>query len=211
MIFPVAHEHMGHRRWPIITIVIVAVCFLVHVVVTPIEKQRGEEANRALKDAFSYHAHHPYLQLEQPLNDMIGYVRGSRPRVDKPDPQPDNEDELRREQAYLDNLSVAWRQRLDDLPRRKFGYVPARGDVLQIITHQFLHGDWIHLLSNMWFLWLCGVNLEDRWGRLIYGPFFLASGIAAALVELFFGGIPDVPRIGASGAIAGAMGAFFFV
>ncbi len=211
MIFPVAHEHMGHRRWPIITIVIVALCLLVHVVVTPIEKQRGEEANRALNEAFSYHAHHPYLQLAPPLDNLIGYVRGSRPRMDKPDPKPDNEDELRRQQAHFDNLTLVWQQRLDDRPRRKFGYVPARGDVLQIITHQFLHGDWIHLLSNMWFLWLCGVNLEDRWGRLIYGPFFLASGIAAALVELFFGGIPDVPRIGASGAIAGAMGAFLIV
>ena len=67
---------------------------------------------------------------------------------------------------------------------------------------------WLHLLSNLWFLWLCGTNLEDRWGRAVYLPFYLSAGVVAALAQKAFAVDSMTPIVGASGAIAGAMGAF---
>ena len=78
-------------------------------------------------------------------------------------------------------------------------------------SHQFLHGGWMHLVFNMWFLWLTACNLEDRWGRLVFLPFYLASGIAGALAHRWFNAGSGTPMVGASGAIAGAMGGFLVI
>jgi membrane associated rhomboid family serine protease len=72
----------------------------------------------------------------------------------------------------------------------------------------FLHGGWLHLIGNMWFLWIFGDNIEDILGHAKYLLFYLLCGIAAALVHVAFNGDSRVPTIGASGAIAGVMGAY---
>jgi membrane associated rhomboid family serine protease len=211
MIIPIAHEDMGHRRWPFITIAIVAICGIVHGVVAPREADQKRVIERTLQDSFHYHANHPYLKINPPLDKIIGYVHKSRPYVKNPPQVPASEEDRSKEQTILDDLGQAYLRGIQERPFVKYGFVPEREGMVQFFTHQFLHGDWLHLILNMWFLWLCGVNLEDRWGRAVYGPFYFAAGIAAALTELFFGGISDVPRIGASGAVAGAMGAFLVV
>ncbi|MDD3626513.1 MAG: rhomboid family intramembrane serine protease [bacterium] len=90
----------------------------------------------------------------------------------------------------------------------KFGYIPARPTPITIISHMFLHGGFMHLLGNMWFLWLVGISLEDRWGRWYYLIFYLLSGIFAVTIYGFATAMKTIPLIGASGAIAGLMGAF---
>jgi membrane associated rhomboid family serine protease len=77
-----------------------------------------------------------------------------------------------------------------------------------VVTHMFLHGSWMHLLGNMWFLWLFGNNVEDSMGRLRFVVFYLLCGLAAAAGQI--GTSPDsaVPMVGASGAISGVMGAY---
>ncbi|MDI1431666.1 rhomboid family intramembrane serine protease, partial [Polyangium sorediatum] len=155
------------------------------------------------------HAAHPYLKTRPPLDEIIGYTQlpllAEKPRPEK---APDDEEALARQQQHFDELGLSVQKTIDAFPTRRFGYVPARGDVLGLVTHPFLHGGWLHLLFNLWFLWLCGCNMEDRWGRAVYGPFYVAAGIVAALVHKLLGGSPNVPLIGASGAIAGALGAF---
>ncbi|MEZ5940574.1 MAG: rhomboid family intramembrane serine protease [Planctomycetaceae bacterium] len=84
--------------------------------------------------------------------------------------------------------------------------VPA---VLTVFTCIFLHGGWMHLIGNMWFLFIFGDNIEDRFGHVGYALFYVASGIAAGLVHLMSGPSSPVPTIGASGAIAGVLGAYF--
>ena len=76
------------------------------------------------------------------------------------------------------------------------------------VTANFLHGGWLHIIFNMWFLWLAGTILEDAWGRVVYPIFYLVSGAVALLVHavIFPGSL--VPVVGASGAIAGLMGGF---
>jgi len=72
----------------------------------------------------------------------------------------------------------------------------------------FLHGGWLHLLSNMWFLWIFGNNIEDSMGHLRFVFFYLTCGVAAALAQVALNPASAIPMVGASGAISGVMGAY---
>ena len=78
----------------------------------------------------------------------------------------------------------------------------------RLLTSMFLHGGWLHLIGNMWFLWIYGDNVEDILGRYKYLLFYLGCGVAAALAQVVASPGSRVPTIGASGAIAGVMGAY---
>jgi membrane associated rhomboid family serine protease len=80
--------------------------------------------------------------------------------------------------------------------------------VLSIFTSMFLHGGWLHLLGNMLFLWIFGNNVEDRLGRVPFLLFYLVGGITAALAQVVIDPRSTVPLVGASGAIAAALGAY---
>jgi membrane associated rhomboid family serine protease len=82
---------------------------------------------------------------------------------------------------------------------------------LTILTSMFIHGSWGHILGNMLFLWIFGNNIEDHLGHGKYLLFYLVGGVVAAIVQLLSGPTSQVPTIGASGAIAAVMGAYFFL
>jgi membrane associated rhomboid family serine protease len=77
-----------------------------------------------------------------------------------------------------------------------------------IFTSMFVHAGWMHLIGNMWFLWIFGDNVEDAMGRLRFVVFYLASGLAAAAAQIALSPGAALPMVGASGAIAGVMGAY---
>ena len=79
---------------------------------------------------------------------------------------------------------------------------------ITIFTAMFLHGSWVHVLSNMWFLYIFGDNIEARLGGARYLLFYLLSGVAAAFLQTYVQPTSQVPAIGASGAIAGVLGAY---
>jgi len=81
----------------------------------------------------------------------------------------------------------------------------------RFISSQFLHGGVIHLLSNMWFLWIFGDNVEDRLGKIRFLIFYLLGGIIAGLSQFLFLLGTDVPMLGASGAVAGVLGAYLIL
>jgi len=85
----------------------------------------------------------------------------------------------------------------------------ASQQLFAFFSSMFLHGGWVHLIGNMWTLWIFGDNVEDRLGRVRYLALYLASGVAAALMHIYTNAGSLVPTIGASGAIAGVMGAYF--
>jgi membrane associated rhomboid family serine protease len=76
------------------------------------------------------------------------------------------------------------------------------------ISSMFLHGGWLHFLGNMWFLWIFGDNVEGAFGHVRYLFFYLFCGIVSGLVQYFFAPYIDIPTLGASGAIAGVLGAY---
>ena len=78
-----------------------------------------------------------------------------------------------------------------------------------LFTSQFLHGGWMHILWNMIYLWIFGDNVEDHLGHLGFLLFYLGAGATAALLQILFNPFSGLPMLGASGAIAGVMGAYF--
>jgi membrane associated rhomboid family serine protease len=80
--------------------------------------------------------------------------------------------------------------------------------VQNVLTSMFLHGSWMHLLGNMWFLWLFGNNIEDSMTRPRFIAFYLLCGLGAALAQVFAEPSSRIPMVGASGAISGVMGAY---
>jgi membrane associated rhomboid family serine protease len=101
-----------------------------------------------------------------------------------------------------------------------FGLVPARiqmalaGETAAIpafataLTSMFLHAGWLHLIGNMWYLWIFGDNVEDRLGRVRFLLFYIGAGLASGFLHVFFNGDSRIPTVGASGAIAGVLGAY---
>jgi membrane associated rhomboid family serine protease len=104
----------------------------------------------------------------------------------------------------------------------RFALIPARyfdssfygagsltlGDYLPFVSNMFLHGGWLHLILNMWTLWMFGPTVDDRLGPTRYLLFYLASGIAASVTHALFNPTSTVPALGASGAIAGVLGCY---
>jgi membrane associated rhomboid family serine protease len=80
--------------------------------------------------------------------------------------------------------------------------------IQNVLTSMFLHGSWMHLLGNMWFLWLFGNNIEDSMTRPRFVAFYLLAGLGAALAQVIADPSSAVPMVGASGAISGVMGAY---
>ena len=103
----------------------------------------------------------------------------------------------------------AFIQRWAFVPRR-FLADPA-GDFLTLFTAMFMHAGWLHLLGNMLYLWIFGDNVEDRFGHAKFVIFYLVSGIAATFAQLAFSADSAVPNLGASGAVAGVLGAYLLL
>ena len=94
----------------------------------------------------------------------------------------------------------------------RWGTIPAQiaagNGLITLITSMFLHGGWLHLGSNMLFLWIFGDNVEDAFGHVLYLLFYLVCGIAASLAQVLINVSSNVPGVGASGAIAGVLAAY---
>ncbi|NIM47198.1 MAG: rhomboid family intramembrane serine protease [Candidatus Aenigmarchaeota archaeon] len=99
----------------------------------------------------------------------------------------------------------------------KYALIPTKVDIfspitlLPFLTSIFLHAGWLHLISNMWFLWIFGDNIEDKFGRFWFLVFYLFCGLAAGIIQYTFIYNIDIPNLGASGAIAGVLGAYFLI
>lgn len=105
----------------------------------------------------------------------------------------------------------------------QFGLVPGRvtgllhgapgatAALLPLLTSMFLHASWLHLIANMWVLWIFGDNIEDHLGHFRYLLFYFGTGLAASLLHIAFNPGAQIPSVGASGAIAGVMGAYFLL
>jgi membrane associated rhomboid family serine protease len=89
--------------------------------------------------------------------------------------------------------------------------VPLQAGLLPVLTSMFLHASPIHLIANMWALWIFGDNIEDYLGHMRFLLLYLVSGAAASVLHIFFNHGSRIPSVGASGAIAGVMGAYFLL
>jgi len=94
-----------------------------------------------------------------------------------------------------------------------YGFIPERLDAFTLLTSMFVHGGWLHIIGNMYFLWLFGRAVEQRLDRVLYSLLYFSSGIAGAFLQaaLTPDYLADIPCIGASGAISGILGAYMIM
>jgi membrane associated rhomboid family serine protease len=205
MLFPIGHEETTVRRMPWVTLTIIGLCLAAFIltVIAP----SGEEriANRE-REAIEFYLDHPYLELDQALK---GYTYYSLRQLNRQEfTLPDDPVELRHQQDALDELVEAFHAARDDTPYYRWGLVPPRKRALTWLTHMLMHVGLLHLFGNLFILYLAGPPLEDAWGHLTFSLFYVIAGLVAAV--FFVAGHPGLhePLVGASGAIAGVMGAF---
>jgi rhomboid family protein len=111
----------------------------------------------------------------------------------------------------------AWEHLIDNysvVPAQFTGHTPIQGDtplLFRLVTNLFMHGGWIHLLGNMLFLWIFGDNVEDAMGHGPFLVFYLLCGAAGNMGHILTNPLSTVPTIGASGAIAGVLGAYLIL
>ncbi len=205
MLLPIGSDQTTVRRMPWVTITIIVLCLAAYLytVVAPGSQRAMVEAEIR---AVEYFLEHPYLELDPQLKGYV-YYSLRQTRGDDP-PPPDDPKRLQDEQAELDRLVTAYFDTRDRLPFWRWGVVPADIDSPTLVTHTFIHAGILHLLGNLFILYLVGPAMEDVWGRPLFAAFYVVSGVVAALV--FTARYPDLaePLVGASGAIAGVMGAF---
>lgn len=220
IIIPLSHESGQVQRWPYITIGILVLNVLLYAATAIVAPQTQTELTQEANDFFGYYMRHPYLEIPEETLDEIppegrqtldqlrhmeklagGEVFTSRPNNLSDEEVWEQQQELNRRIAEFENA-------LNNEFYRKYGYIPARGGVFTLISSMFLHGGLFHLLFNMLFLWLCGGNIEDLWGRIVFPIFYIAGGMVATLMHAGMFPESHVPLVGASGAIAALMGAF---
>jgi len=199
MIIPIGHEDQRVKRLPWVTIVLVIANVAVFILTSQVAQQQAAETRARAQETLRYFAEHPHLQLPSDLRNVI---------PSQPLPADHSLIGLAEEQTKLDGMVREFRASAKRNVYWKFGYIPADPSLLALFTSMFLHGGWMHLLGNMLFLWLVGGSLEDRWGRVCFSVFYIASGVVAALIHGVMIPQSHVPMVGASGAIAGLMGAF---
>ena len=212
LILPIAQENSEVRRWPWISTGLIALNFAVFLGIALFydEARAEREVDDQWHAVAVYVGAHPYLNLPPEVDQRLspeGRQRLDRLRVLAEKDRPEDA-VLANEQAELDGLGTSLARSMQRLPSVRWGYTPARPSPMTLLTSMFLHAGWMHILGNMLFFFLSGPFVEDRFGRPLFLGLYLCSGIAAALAEASHAPGSLTPMVGASGAIAGVMGAF---
>jgi len=213
IIIPVGHESNEVRRLPWITFGIMALCLVVHIFLSMEVGAKEKQLGSSAEELVTYYFNHPYLELNPEIKKLL-FSGGDEERLEvmlssyrQIVPRPDRQTAAE-EQEKFDQLGITLLNSLNDVPYRKWGYIPADRSFLTLLTYMFIHGGWLHLFGNLLLLYITGPFIEDLWGRPVYAAFYLTMGALSAL--LYASHYPNFtgPLIGASGAIAGVMGAF---
>jgi len=218
VIIPYGHEYTSVRRLPWVTFTLMALCILVFVFTSVTHRETGQVVADELGEFFNYLDAHPYLQIDPEFEDFMfrfvpkdefrAYLEVARQHGTQ---KPVSRRQLDREQGELDDMVARIMESLEDVKNTAFyryGLVPADMKPHALITYQFLHGGFWHLFGNLFFLFLAGPFIEDVWGRPLFAVFYLAAGALSGFMFAIHYPTVDAPLIGASGAVAGVMGAF---
>ncbi len=213
IILPIGHEQDTVRRLPWMTFSILALCFVLHIFVNITVNNLTQELGLSARELIEYYISHPYLEFDPELKKLL-FAGADQDRVDQylslyaESGSRPGAAIIDSEQDHFDQLARGFLTAMQRLPYRKWGYIPSDSSFLALITYMFIHGGWFHLLGNLLFLYLTGPFIEDLWGRPVFIAFYVIVGMLAAYgYGLHY---PDStgPLVGASGAIAGVMGAF---
>lgn len=221
MLIPVTHENMRGRRWPWVTTIIIVLNLLAFLGTNWTLQGEFRQLSQIRLHLILFSAKYPKAPLSPDAASIVAdfkrqhldvykQLTGRRQMAfDEWDVELQrsdwNDSDADEKAAELNNALDSYRK---DSVAWSYAYHSHNPTATSYITWNFLHSGWLHIIFNMWFLWLAGTIIEDTWGRIVYPIFYLASGIVAVVVQ---GAVfPDsfIPCVGASGAIAGLMGAF---
>jgi membrane associated rhomboid family serine protease len=220
MLIPLGHENMHGRRWPVITIGIIVLNTVIFLGTHSTMEQQSPELGAAKLHVILLAAMHPELKVPEKAQKLIDTVKTKNPALWKEAQNPQRDlidawdartrlqEDPQALQEEMDSLAAQYADLNSKSLLSKYAFIPADPTAVSLLTANFLHGGWLHLIGNMWFLWLAGALMEDTWGRVIYPAFYLMAGVLALQVHAMVNAGSLIPTIGASGAIAGLMGAF---
>jgi membrane associated rhomboid family serine protease len=220
VLIPVQHENMSARRWPVVTIGLILVNLAVFLATHWNMEKQGSQLWRVREHILLLVATHPNLALTPEVRQFVADFRSQYPDewTEMQDPNSDvlddwdarlrGLDDPAELQAEMDSLASQYSQLMASSIDQRYAFIPAHPKAIAYLTSTFLHGGWWHLIGNMWFLWLAGFVLEDAWGRPLYLLVYLTAGAVACLFDAWANPGSIIPSVGASGAIAGLMGAF---
>jgi membrane associated rhomboid family serine protease len=221
MLVPIKHENMAARRWPVITLALIAINVSVFLfTITTIDDQSPQLGEVMKSHILILAALHPELKMPAESQRLVDGFKQSHPaewkQVQNPyrdvinayDAKVKLEDDPAKLQAEMDSLNDQYMKLSSASLGEQYAFVPAHPNPISYLTANFLHGGWMHLIGNMWFLWLAGFVLEDVWGRWLYSVFYLVAGAAALQFYAWTNPGSITPTLGASGAVAALMGAF---
>lgn len=205
LILPIGHDKLL-RRLPYLTIAIISLNVIVWLITYPIELSQRKNINALGKQLMKEEGKFIPKYLEKHPNSMSD-----------PDFRTKFEESLKEgelvskdseEYKEWEKIHTKFNEALKSRVFYKLGFKSKHFSFLNLFSSMFMHGSFFHILFNMIFLWLLGVNIEDHWGRPIFLSLFLVGGIFSTLFYTIFNLNSDIPLIGASGAISALMGAF---
>ena len=214
MLIPIGHEQTEVRRVPWLTLALVAACVLSFLYARHQQSALEPQLQAARGEIFEYFSAHPYLELGPRVEQILFEGADAERRTAAIQAMRDAHREfvfdfqIRDEQARLDELSGELIALFDSHPFQRWGLTAGRQTPVGWLAHMFMHAGWMHLIGNMLLLFLMGFCIEELWGRPLFSGLYAGAGIASAgLFVLMYPGL-GIPLIGASGAVAGLMGAF---
>jgi membrane associated rhomboid family serine protease len=220
MLIPLNHDNLEGRRWPVISIALVILNFGIFLATRGQIDNENPQRTEVRAHILLLAASHPELTLPENVQSLVTTLKTNNPGTwneaqsqtreladawDAKMRMMTDESALQRE---MDSLAEQWATMERSGFLDQYAFVPAHPTAISYVTANFLHGGWLHLIGNMWFLWLAGAILEDTWGRIIYPIFYLAAGAAALIFHAMLNSGSTIPTLGASGAVAALMGAF---
>ena len=220
MLVPIGHENMAARRWPVVTLSLIAINTIAFLVTLPSMQTDQKQVGHVKAEILILAALHPELKMHREEQEVVDGFKKSDPEVWKQIQNPyrdvinpyEAKIKLMEDPALLqgemDSLNDEWVKLSASSTTERYAFVPAHPTAVSYITANFLHGGWMHLIGNLWFLWLAGFVLEDVWGRWLYSGFYLIAGAAALQFHAWLNPGSITPTVGASGAVAALMGAF---
>jgi len=220
VLIPIGHENMSARRWPVITFALIVINIVVFLGTHQSLDEQQSEVGRLKLHLVLLAATHPELTVPADLADVVDAVKHHYPKewqqlqtthrraLDDWDAQMLETEDPAELEGQMTSVSTQLEQARAASIAENYAFVPAHPSAKSYFTANFLHGSWLHLIGNLWFLWLAGFVLEDFWGRPLYLAFYLIAGAAALEFHALLNLASMVPTLGASGAIAALMGAF---
>jgi len=209
ILFPIGHKDAVVDRLPYVTIAIIVLNILIFLV-TGFSKSKLEKLYmEKLEQIVEFYSRHADLDIEEIIQDDNRQLKAIL--YDLKERYANNwgntSSTIRDKNEFI-QLIDELNQIKYSVPSYKYGVIPSNAKLFNYFSSMFMHGGFFHLFFNMIFLWIAGCTIEDKWGRPLYLGFYLLSGIMASFAHVLMFPNSIIPLIGASGAIAGTMGAF---